>query len=176
MKPTTETTAAARGTFLAALSSIDEVLKTTRQPISQQTIEMAVAFNREAWPKWSPGHRYQARWDLESTFDAEINHAQNDWARIVTKHSAGALFGDSMHPGEHASDYYRLPRERAAARCLNALRHASISRRFVSDDIPHPRRPMTDRAVTVLRARIAQRRKDWSTFLRLLAEYRELAR
>jgi hypothetical protein len=188
MKP--ETTTKTRGAFLDRLTQVDEALKTTRQPIGARAVFLAIEKARTSWAAWSPAHRPQGRADLEAALAAEIQHARSDFLRLVDEMKALHLF-DLNDSRNDPAEYYRLPRERAAAAALNALAHAAIQTRTVSDQLRRIRKGRAashDRSQNAqyraswgviaaeglndLVTMIARRRRDWQRALVLAAEYR----
>lgn len=180
---------AARVPLLTALDRIDGILKTDRQPIGARAVFLAIEQGRQSWASWSPAHRPQGRADLEAALQAEIQHARSDFLRLVDEQGAGHLF-DLNDPHCDPAEYYRLPRERAAAAALNALAHASIQTRIVSEQIralrgqllaSHDRDQSADyRAswanvaagtLADLPKLIARRRRDWTRAMALVADY-----
>lgn len=187
MKPTAQTKT--RSTFLDRLAQIDAILKTDRQPIDATALNEAVERARQSWAKWSPARRPQARADLEATLQAELKHSRADFIRLADKHDALGLF-DLYDRSNDPAEFYRLPRERAAAAAQNALTHAAIQTRLVAEQIGRLRKQReasidanqtseyrADWAHRLtgtradLEALIKRRRREWQRALQLIAEY-----
>lgn len=185
------TTTKTRATFVTALAKVDEALKAERQPIGARALFLAVEAARASWPRWSPAHRPQARADLEAAMAAELAHARSDFLRIVDRHKALYLF-DMDDPRGSPAEYYRLPRERAAAAASNALLHAAIQTVLVRQQTRRLRSAIeaaADRAQSPtyreswaqveatsrddLATLIRRRRRDWRRALVLIAAYQK---
>lgn len=175
-----------------SLTAIEDVLTRDRQPIDPVTVIAALAYDRVRWPKWSDSHRSTARWDIEVALDAELKHAEHDWNRIVSQHNARLMFETDSKHQQPPWTYWYLPRERAAMHALNALRHAAIARKSVSDHIKIVRsqkRGANDMALSAsarldwqarlvtsresLGALRRRRQRDWRRFLDLMAQYKK---
>ncbi len=157
-----------------------------RQPIDCVAIIAAIVEHRARWPKWSPNHRATARWDVEIALDAELSHAK----------TRGSLSMVEIMEGGTSSWVMRmLPRERAAMNALNALRHASVSRRQIADTLTKLRAQMiashdmtqsatyrldwirrAEGSINDLQPMLRRRRRDWHRFLELLAVYQTIVR
>lgn len=178
-----------RATFVTALSKIDDAMKVERAPIGARAVFLAIEKARESWAAWSPARRPQARADHEAVLRAELAHARSDFLRLADQHKALDLFDlDNPHVGP--DERYRLPRERAAAAALNALMHASIQTRVVSDDLLRLRGQRLEAVrmdqsaeyreswanvaagtLADLPGLIRRRRRDWQRALQLIAAY-----
>lgn len=187
------TTTATRGTFVTALAKVDAAIKAERQPITRDALALALVAARASWASWSPAHRPHSRADLQAAMQAELVHARSDFLRIVAQHKAGHLF-DMNDPRNDPAEYYRLPRERAAAAASNAITHASIQTGLVSKQVRRLRSAIeaaVDRAQSPayreswaqvwatsrddLKVLIRRRRRDWQRALVLIAEYRAVS-
>lgn len=180
-----------RATFVTALAKVDDAIKAARQPVGARAVFLAIEEARESWAAWSPARRPQARADHEAVLKAELAHARADFLRLVHKHHAEGLF-DMDDPRVDPSEYYRLPRERAAAAALNALMHASVTTRIIGEQIRGMRRQLTAAldvrqtadyrenwsnvyrtAHADLTSLLRRRRRDWQRALILIAEYQK---
>ena len=185
-----DTSTKTRGAFMEALTKVDAALRTQRRPIDAKALNLTVEKGRANWAKWSPARRPHALADLAIILRAEIQHGREDFLRIVNAHKAGHLF--DLEARIDPAEYYRLPREAAAASAVNAISHAEVQSRRVREEIRVLRKQVraagdssqtnayrgdwSTRAATTradLALLIPRRRRDWQRALQLIAAYQK---
>lgn len=157
-----------------------DLIQKNRRPVDCTKVIAAIAKSRHEWNRWSPGHRAQARWDIESALEVECDHIRNDFVRVAGKFKCLHMYDLNDHPEE----IFKLPREAKAIGALNALRHASVSRTLIERMIETVRSRMegTPRDVDINIAEATKRdiaaswkvrRRAWAEFIRRLRDYQQ---
>jgi hypothetical protein len=134
-------------------------------------LDKALTYGRQAllpspatFAETAPG-TFRGRWTAACL--ADLAHARNDWARLVTEQDAGWCQDEQAAWGAHPSERHRLPHEWAAAAVVGVSGHLlaleggwRAARRWQPGDKAY------------LRDLLRRRRVAWTRFLAGVEDYR----